>query len=179
VPADPGVRAWIGEATDRAAIRADLARLADGDRTALEPAFARLQPPVLAFCRRLLGGPGAEDAAQEALLNLFAHVGEYDATRDPLPWALAFASNACRTARKRTLRRNEQADPPDRASVGDPEGALEEAELRGAVLTTLAVLSPLDAETLAQAMGERPPGATFRKRLERASARFRAQWSFP
>ncbi len=38
-------------------------------------------------------------------------------------------------------------------------------------------LSALDAETLlAAARGERDPSATFRKRLERALARFRKEW---
>ena len=151
--------------------------MADGDRAALEPAFARLHPLVLGFCRRVLDGPTAEDAAQEALLNLFAYSGEYDASRDPVPWALAFASNACRTARKRTLRRREQGEVPDLPGDVEPEGPLMDAQLRGAVQTTLASLSLLDAETLALAMGDRPSGATFRKRLERASARFRAAWS--
>lgn len=165
------------DADERASLRTDLARVADGDRAALEPAFARLHPLVLGFCRRLLDGPTAEDAAQEALVNLFAHSGDYDSGRDPVPWALAFAANACRTARKRTLRRREQGDMPDLPVDAEPEGPLMDAQLRAAVQATLATLSPLDAETLALAMGDRPPGATFRKRLERASARFRAAWS--
>lgn len=165
------------EADERALLRADLARVADGDRAALEPAFTRLHPLVLGFCRRVLDGPTAEDAAQEALVNLFAHSGEYDAARDPVPWALAFASNACRTARRRAIRRKESADIPDLPVESDADAALVDAELRMAVHATLSTLSPLDAETLALAMGERPPGATFRKRLERASARFRAAWS--
>lgn len=165
------------EADDRAQLRADLARVADGDRAALEPAFVRLHPLVLGFCRRVLGGPTAEDAAQEALVNLFAHAGDYDAERDPLPWALAFATNACRTARKRVIRRKESADIPELPTESAPDSALLDAELRAAVHNTLATLSPLDAETLALAMGDRPTGATFRKRLERASARFRAAWS--
>lgn len=151
--------------------------MADGDRTALEPAFARLQPLMLGFCRRVLDGPAAEDAAQEALVKLFAHASDYEAGRDPVPWAFAFAANACRTARKRVIRRREQGDVPELSGDADPEGRLIEAELRAAVNATLATLSPLDAETLALAMGERPLGATFRKRLERASGRFRAAWS--
>lgn len=165
------------EADDRAQLRADLARVADGDRAALEPAFVRLHPLVLGFCRRVLDGPTAEDAAQDALVNLFAHAGDYDAERDPVPWALAFASNACRTARKRVIRRKETADIPELPVDSDVDSDLLDAELRAAVRSTLATLSPLDAETLALAMGDRPTGATFRKRLERASARFRAAWS--
>ena len=162
---------------ERAALRADLTRAADGDRAALEPAFVRLHPLVLGFCQRVLVGPSAEDAAQEALATLFAHLGDYDAGRDAVPWALAFASNACRTSRRSAGRRRESPDPPDRPAPDDPEAALLEAELAAAVHATLGALSARDAETLALAMGQRPANATFRKRLERASARFRAAWS--
>ncbi len=162
---------------ERAALRELLARGADGDRAALDQAFARLRPLVLDLCQRLLPGEAAQDAAQDALLKLFYHLGDYDETRDPVPWALAFASNACRTARKRRLRRREQPDPPERQAEGDPETATLEAELRAAVLATIGGLSPLDAETLALSMGERPNNPTFRKRLERAMVRFRALWS--
>lgn len=166
------------ESRDREELRADLARAQDGDRAVLDRAFARLHPLVRRFCARVLGeGPAAEDAAQDALVNLFAHVGAYDPGRDPVPWMLAFASNACRTSRKRATRRREVPDVPERASIGSPEADVLEAELRAAVHATLASLSPLDAETLALAMGERPASATFRKRLERAIGRFRAAWS--
>ncbi len=80
-------------------------------------------------------------------------------------------------ALKRTSRRREIPDLPELAAAGSPEAAVLDAELRAAVQATLASLSPIDAETLALAMGERPTGATFRKRLERAFGRFRAAWS--
>lgn len=161
---------------ERARLRDLLVRGADGDRAALEAAFVLLRPLVLDLCARVLGAPQAEDAAQEALVTLYRHMHRYDGARDPVPWALAFASNACRTARKRDIRRREQPDPPERLAPDDPEGALLEAELRAAVQATLGALSPLDAETLRLAMGERPNTPTFRKRLERAIGRFRAIW---
>lgn len=128
-------------------LRVDLARAADGERTALEPAFTRLHPLVLGFCRRMLDGPTAEDASQEALVNLFAHASEYDSGREPVLWALAFAANAYRTARKRVIRRHEQGEVPERWGEGDPQAQLLEAELRAAVMATVATLFPLDAET--------------------------------
>jgi RNA polymerase sigma factor (sigma-70 family) len=166
------------EPRDKEELRADLARIGDGDRVVLERAFTRLHPLVRGFCGRVLGdGPLADDAAQDALVNLFAHVGAYDPERDPVPWVLAFASNACRTVRKRTSRQREVPDLPELAAAGSPEAEVLDAELRAAVRATLAALSPIDGETLALAMGERPTGATFRKRLERAIGRFRAAWS--
>jgi RNA polymerase sigma-70 factor (ECF subfamily) len=166
------------DADERRRLQRDLARLADGDRTALEPVFERLHPFVTAFCHRVLDD-GADDAAHEALLSLYAHVGGYDPERDPLPWAVAFAVNACRTSRRRQQRRREGGEVPDAPSRTTPESELLDAELRAVVHATLATLSPVDAETLALAMGDRPAGATYRKRLERAIARFRAAWSSP
>lgn len=162
---------------ERAALHDLLVRGADGDRAALEAAFARARPLVLDLCRRVLGDLNAEDAAQDALIKLFHHMHAYDRTRDPVPWVLAFATNACRTQRRQRDRRREQPDPPEQRSSEDAEGALLEAELRAAVQATMGALSPLDAETLALAMGERPRDATYRKRLERAMTRFRAIWS--
>ena len=165
------------EAREREALRLDLASLAEGDRAALQPAFAKLHPIILRFCQRLLDPQAAEDAAQDALVRLFFHASSYDDSRDPVPWALAFASNACRTIRRREGRRREEPDPPDLpSSAPSPESTLLEVELQVAVRETLGDLSPMDAETLALAMGERPNNPTFRKRLERASARFRAAW---
>lgn len=162
---------------ERESLQSDMARAADGDRAALDPIFLCLHPFVVGFCRRVLGDHRAEDAAHDALLQLFRHINRYDAERDPVAWILAFASNACRTVQKRSQRQKETGDLPDQVAADNPEAAMIEAELRTAVQETLRSLSALDAETLTLAMGERPSGSTFRKRLERAAARFRAQWS--
>jgi len=154
----------------------DLARLADGDRSAIEPAFAALRPFVTAYCRRILSDGGdAEDAAHEALLRVFANASQYDSSRDPIPWVLAFAVNACRTAKRRRLRRREDPEV-DRSMNPAQQDALLERELREAVVATIDALSPTDAEALRIAMGERPSDATFRKRVSRAMARFRLAW---
>src|SRR5437868_6647304 len=100
-------------------LAAHLARLADGDRSALAPVFAVLRPFVLAYCERALAGsPDAEDATHEALVRIFANAHRYDATRDPIPWVLAFAVNASRTVRRRHVRRreSEQAELPSDAN---------------------------------------------------------------
>jgi DNA-directed RNA polymerase specialized sigma24 family protein len=161
------------DAAARRQLSLDLGRLASGDRSALDPAFEVLRPFVVDYCRRVLAGRGdPEDAAHEALLTLFANVHRYDAERDPVPWVLAFAVNACRTALRRIARRREvpAADDPrhDASAI--------ELELRDAVMSTIGSLSTLDADTLRLAMGERPADATFRKRLSRAMARFRIAW---
>lgn len=131
---------------------------------------------VQALSRRMLSEPrDAEDAAQQALLNLFSRASEFDPSRDALPWILAITANECRTLRKRTMRRREDLIEPDVAGE-EAESAWRTAEVRSAVEAVIGTLDARDAETLRLAMDDRPAGATFRKRLERAIVRFRARW---
>lgn len=155
-------------------------RLADGDRTAVGPAFAMLWPQLRSFAVRLAGEDG-EDAAQAAILRVFSRAGDYDREHDALAWALGIAAWECRTLRKRRERRREEfalapAALPD-SSTSSPEAAAVERDLREAAEAVLGTLRPIDIETItAAASGRREQGATFRKRLERALARFRLAW---
>ena len=170
------------ERVEREALQRQLAQLADGDRDAFHPVFVRLWPLLRGFAARCLPREDAEDAAQEALLRIFARVAELDRQRDALPWVLGIAAYEIRTSRKRRQRRREHpasalAGRPDPAR--SPEEAAMANDLARALDAALAALAPGDAETLlAYARGERPdlPGPTFRKRVERALARLRAAW---
>jgi RNA polymerase sigma-70 factor (ECF subfamily) len=158
-----------------------MGRLADGDRTAFGPVFALLWPQVRAFAARLVGPADGEDAAQAALLKIFSRTSEYDRERDALPWALGIAAWECRTLRRRRERRREQSDPaPERTADGalSPEEAVLGRELRAAAEEVLGTMRPIDVETIISiATGQRAVhGATFRKRLERALARFKLAW---
>ncbi len=159
----------------RAALQRGMCRLAEGDREAFEPVFSALWPVLRAFAARALTVPAeAEDAAQSALVKVFA-----DARREALPWALGIAAYECRTLRKSRARRREDlaTAPPEAVDARTPEDAAIERDLQAAAAEVLGGLSALDAETLlAAARGERDPSATFRKRLERALARFRKEW---
>ena len=164
----------------RAALQREMCRLADGDRAAFEPVFAALWPVLRAFTARALRVPAeAEDAAQCALIKVFSRAAEFDAGREALPWALGIAAYECRTARKARSRRREELVPaaPERADARTSEDAAIERDLVGAAAEVMIGLSALDQETLlAAARGERDPSSTFRKRLERALARFRKEW---
>ncbi len=171
------------EQGERAELRRLMERLADGDRTAIGPAFAMLWPQLRAFAVRCAGAGDGEDAAQSALLRVFSRASEYDPGRDALAWALGLAAWECRTLRRKRERRREQsALAPERLadhSTGQPspEEAVLERDLREAAESVLGTLRPIDIETIAAAAGgQRAPGATFRKRLERALARFRLAW---
>jgi RNA polymerase sigma-70 factor (ECF subfamily) len=173
------------EAGERQALQQAMARLSDGERDAFPAVFAALWPVLRAFAARALrDGPLAEDAAQAALLRVFARASEFDASRDALAWALGVAAWEVRTLRRRAERRREHVDKEEAALAlaahgPTPEEALSERQLAIAAAELLGTLRPADAETLAaMARGERPPiaAASFRKRVERALSRLRAAW---
>ena len=170
------------QAGERAELRRLMERLAEGDRTAFGRAFRLLWPEVRAFAGRFAGAADGEDAAQVALVRVFSRASEYDGSRDALAWALGIAAWECRTLRRKRERRREQFALAPAAEVAagmpSPEEAAIEADLRAAAESVLGMLRPIDIETiLALATGHRPlEGATFRKRLERALARFRLAW---
>ena len=158
-----------------------MTRLSDGDRSAFRPVFDLLHPLLQRFVSTQLGPSESDDVAQQALLRIFERATEFDPAFDALSWAFGIAAYEVRTARKRTLRRREEpadalaghADP----SAG-PEAHAELQQLSAAVREVLGTMDAADLDTLARvACGERLPGATFRKRVERALGRLRLAWS--
>jgi RNA polymerase sigma factor (sigma-70 family) len=172
------------ESSERALLQRDLTSLADGDRDAFRPVFVRLWPVVRAFARRQLPPEDAEDVAQRALLRLFERASEFDPQRDALAWALGITAWEIRTLRRWRGRKREVPVPDEHGVEGlvpdaapTPEERLLAGERDRALHIALATLGPADAETLrAFAEGDRPPGATFRKRLQRAHERLRRAW---
>ena len=166
----------------RTALQEELTALSRGDREKFDPLFRRLWPLLRGFARRCLPADEADDAAQEALLRVFSRASEFDPGRDALAWVLGVAAWQIRTLRRKVHRRREETTEalPERADpAASPEDAAAAQELALALERALAEMQPGDAATLlAYARGERPdlPGATFRKRVERALVRLRAQW---
>jgi len=66
--------------------------LAAGDRHAFHPVFVSLWPLLKSFTSRHLPAADAEDAAQQALLNVLSRATEYEPERDALPWVLGIAA---------------------------------------------------------------------------------------
>jgi RNA polymerase sigma-70 factor (ECF subfamily) len=159
----------------RTQLNRDLASLAQGDRSALEPVYRALWPVLSGWAKRLLPADAAEDVAQEALLKLFFRASDYDPTRDALSWALGILSYQVLTERKRAQRAGRHATvPPESAAESHFDGDAALAEL-------LPQLSPLDEATLRAAFGlpggaPTVAGATYRKRLQRALERARRTW---
>ena len=149
----------------------------------LRPVFDGLHPLVHRFCRRMLrNAADAEDAAQVTLEKLFFKVSDFDPRGDALGWALALATAECRTLARKQQRRRETSDAPlaSIATESDAERGLLREEVRAALAGVLDTLKPEDVEALLASveLAARPalPGATFRKRLERAVHRLRAAW---
>ena len=162
----------------RAALQQLMVRLADGDRGAFHPLFEYLWPKVSRFVRQQLD-TDADDVAQQALCKVFERASEFDPECDALSWALGIAAYEVRTQRKRRLRRREEsaAALDELPADDDPEHRVIYEQLRRAAVEVFGALSDADQQTLLSvARGERPSGATFRKRLQRSLARVQRLW---
>jgi RNA polymerase sigma-70 factor (ECF subfamily) len=81
----------------------DLARRArDGDRDALEDLLTAVRPRALNVCRGVLPyTPDAEDACQEALLNIATKIGSWGGRGRFTTWMHVVAVNSARTTYRR------------------------------------------------------------------------------
>jgi RNA polymerase sigma-70 factor (ECF subfamily) len=158
-----------------------LARLADGDRGVSSELFHVLWSPVRRLARSLLQHEAdADDAAQDAMITIFARASDYDRRRAGMPWALAIAGFSCRTHRQKRARRREESDGAAHQLSTDSPSAdeeIEKAELVAAAMGALDALTDVDRETLVATYWEErsasASGATLRKRRERALDRIR------
>ena len=163
-------------------LNALMARLAEGDRSAFDGAYALLWPALLGFCRRALVPSDAEDAAQLALLKIFDRASTFQRDKDALTWAITIAAWEARTIRKRHLRSKSTSFEPEElvSPTADPEKSLVARQLMEAAREVLGSLSDDDQATLAATFAEEKPagvsGPAFRKRRERAVARLKEAW---
>jgi RNA polymerase sigma factor (sigma-70 family) len=166
----------VGERTE---LSAWMARLADGDREPLSRTLARLLPELLRLTRSILRDPAdADDAAQRALVSVFARAQEFEPGRDALAWALGIAAWECRTILRTRARRRDDGAMPEQIADADPEDAMIERELVAALESAVGLLSPDDRAALG--LGEPEAAvrsATLRKRRQRALVRLRRVWS--
>ena len=98
----------------------DLARRArDGDRDALEDLLSAVRPRALNICRGVLPyTPDAEDACQEALLNIANKIGSWGGRGRFTTWMHVVAVNSARTTYRRM---KNQAIPTDTAPLERPD----------------------------------------------------------
>jgi RNA polymerase sigma-70 factor (ECF subfamily) len=120
-----------------------IARVAEGDRRALQRLFIRHQQRVYRFVLRLVSnGATAEDIVSDVFIDLCRHAANFDRRAQFSTWMLAIARNKALTARRRRI------DQPleDAEDVADPAITAEEASDAGkrstALRTCLGRLSP-------------------------------------
>ena len=101
----------------------DLARQARaGDRIALEDLLAAVRPRALNVCRGVLPyGPDAEDACQEALLNIATKIGSWNAQGRFTTWMHVVAVNAARSCYRRMRNQAVAADPQEVGPLERPD----------------------------------------------------------
>ncbi len=145
----------------RAEERRLLSAARSGDRRALERLLRLLSGPVFRFGRGFCGDPDdAADVAQVTLAALARTVRDFRGDSSLTTWAYTVARNACTRHRRRGAHEPARFEPlepgtADRpgalqvaAPGGDPERALERAELREALERAIASLPPSQREVL-------------------------------
>ena len=161
-PAPDEARARLAEA---------LAAVAQGDRRAFHDVYQRTSAKLYGVCCRILGeGQDAEDALQEAYVNVWRRAGRFDASRaSPITWLAAVARN---TAIDRLrARRNRTTAPIDEAfEVADDrpraDALLEQAGESRRLHGCLGELPDRDGALIRTAFLE---GATYPELAERAA----------
>ena len=101
----------------------DLARRSrDGDRDALEALLAAVRPRALNVCRGVLPHlPDAEDACQEALINIATKVGSWGGRGRFTTWMHVVAVNSARSTYRRMKSQAAAADPLDVGPLDRPD----------------------------------------------------------
>ncbi len=166
-----------------------LAAVAAGDRRAFHDVYQRTSAKLYGVCCRILGeGQDAEDALQEAYVNVWRRAERFDASRaSPITWLAAVARNtAIDRLRARGTRSTapideafEIADDRPRADsmleeAGEAarlHGCLSELPGRDAGLVRTAFLEGATYPELAERSGE--PLGTIKSRIRRALIKLR------
>lgn len=123
-------------------------RVTGGDRDALDPLLAELRPLVVRTVRLVVGSgsPAAEDAAQEALLDVARGIGSLRDPEAARAWAIRVASaralKVARHERLTSLRQAALADsiPAVAAEIGRSASLKEAFDTLPPVLRATAVL---------------------------------------
>jgi RNA polymerase sigma-70 factor (ECF subfamily) len=183
------VRGLAGADEARERLSHALAAVARGDRTAFHEVYQRTSAKLYGVCCRILGeGQDAEDALQEAYVNVWRRAERFDASRaSPITWLAAIARN---TAIDRLRSRGNRSTAPideafeveDSAPRADTliEQAGESARLYGclgelgdrdAALIRTAFLEGASYPELADRAGE--PLGTIKSRIRRGLVKLR------
>ena len=111
-------------------LRKAMAKLAGGDRKALETVYRATSAKLFGICLRILGDEKeAEDALQDVYVNLWRRAGRYDPDRaSPIAWLATFARN-CAIDRLRSGKARRANVPVEEAAPLSDEAPLADAML--------------------------------------------------
>jgi RNA polymerase sigma-70 factor (ECF subfamily) len=131
--------------------------------------------------RARLGDDRAFEAAQNAMVRLFARASEFEPGRPVLPWFYAVVANEVRSQQRARAANDAHISDvveAERLPAGDdPERALLDRELRRALDQAIAALDAEAIEAIDALLGLAPrpaiAPAAFRKRVSRAYARLK------
>ena len=156
---------------DRAALTAAIARVGEGDRAALHEVYRRTSAKLFGVCLRIFPERAdAEDALQDAFVNIWAKAGSFDAARaSPITWLVTLTRN--RAIDRLRARGKRIVAPIDAAhdvadDAPDAEACLIAGDERARVVQCLDTLAHGDATMIRTAFCD---GATYHDIAERAS----------
>ena len=154
----------------REKLRNAMARLAKGERSALEDVYRATSAKLFGICLRILGDEKeAEDALQDVYITLWRRADRYDPQRaSPVAWLATFARNrAIDRLRTGKVRRGAVA-VEDAASISDAaplaEEAMIDAEREARVHACLETLDETPRDAIRTAFFE---GRTYAELAER------------
>ena len=156
---------------ERAALVAALARVAEGDRAALQDVYRRTSAKLYGVCLRIFpDGDEAEDVLQDSFINIWQKAGSFDPARaSPITWLVALTRNRA-IDRLRSQGRRVTAPLELAAEVADDrpdaEHGLIAHEADARVLACIETLAKDDATLIRTAFFD---GATYADISERAS----------
>ena len=128
-----------------------IARIAGGDRLAMQTLFARYRTPVYRWLLRLVGNEtAAEDLLSDVFLDVWRQAGRFQARSAVSTWLLAIARFKALSARR--SRKDTELDETIEATVADsadnPEVVLQKKNRDQFVRTALTTLSPEHREII-------------------------------
>ena len=158
-----------------------MARLADGDRSAIDTVYRMLWPKLVRYCTSFVGDAAeAEDLAQSALLKLFEQAHDYDPSKPAEAWALTIGAWECRTYLRKRSRNERKLDEVERTGIIDVSPSLDaEAWKRRALaaLEELVAQMPMkDQQALTDSFVRGLSEPVHRKRKQRVLERLRRRW---
>jgi RNA polymerase sigma-70 factor (ECF subfamily) len=129
-----------------------IARIAAGNRLAMQALYARHSARLFRFVLRVLGSPtDAEDVLSEVFLDVWRKAGTFEGRAQVATWLIGIARNKAFDAR-RAARRAEAWDEDAAAEIADPasnpEADVEIADRGAAIRRCLAQLSPAHREII-------------------------------